>query len=106
MIDLLGLRIENIIYTKFLNAVFDCIHNATCKVQLKNKNSFAYIYLSKFYYLNIVPKNEHLTNWVLDRYTGCFFYFRPSLTRRNSQKSYRISKSKGTFDIYIKCAIW
>ena len=34
------------------------------------------------------------------------FYPRPSLTRRNSQKKYRISKSKGTFDIYIKCAIW
>ena len=34
------------------------------------------------------------------------FYFRPSLTRRNSLKNYRISKSKGTFDIYITCAIW
>ena len=30
----------------------------------------------------------------------------PSLTRRNSQKKYRISKSKDIFDIYLKCAIW
>ena len=35
-----------------------------------------------------------------------FFHFPPSLTRRNNQKKYRISKSKGTFDIDIKCAIW